>query len=109
MNYSREFGSNFPNSVMDIRTFKDVDETVISLVKKVREYQAKGDYASSKAILEDNAELLKDYMLSSDYFNLLAEETRNLEIYAMGNQQQTYYTDVVPTDISSTNDVWIGE
>lgn len=108
MKYSRYFGSQFPDQLLELRTFKDVDATVLGLVNQIKTYQLAGDFANAKALIDANATVLAQYMLSPEYINLLDEETRNLEIYAKGNSQSVFYQNEMPLEESSTGDVWIG-
>lgn len=108
MEYTRNFGSQFPDKVMNLRTFKDVDATALSLVNQIKKLQNAGDFKNASLLIEQNKEFLDNYILSAEYLNFLDEETRNIEIFAKGNSQSTYYQDIVPSNISSKNDVWIG-
>ena len=46
-------------------------------------------------------------MLTSEYVNMIDEETRNLEIMCKSNKQSLYYMDNEP-GFAVDGDVWIG-
>ena len=42
MDYSRVFGSKFPNSLIEVGTKKDVDDSVLALVNQYQNYMQAG-------------------------------------------------------------------
>lgn len=109
MEYTRNFGSQFPDNILELRTFLDVDASILQLVNQIKQYQLEGDFFRSQALIDANKEKLDKYMCTSEYINLLDEETRNLEIYAKGVSQTVFYQSESPVGICSKNDVWIGD
>lgn len=109
MKYTKIFGSQFPKHILEQKTFKDVDQTVLPLVNQIKTLQNAGDFEGANTIIENNKELLSSYMLSSNYLNFLCEETRNLEIFATTLTQNTLYQDSEPdSDMVDKNMIWIG-
>lgn len=106
INYTHEYGSQLPNTPMPLHHFLDATDEIASLINEVKELQAQGLYAEAANIITANN--LKRYMLTSEYINLIDEETRNLEVMCKTNQQSIYYMDDEPA-FALVADVWIGE
>jgi hypothetical protein len=106
INYTHEYGSQLPNTPMSLHHFLDATDAISSLINEVKELQAQGLYAEAANVITANN--LKRYMLTSEYINLIDEETRNLEIMCKTNQQSIYYMNNEPA-FALISDVWIGE
>ena len=66
------------------------------------------DFTSATAsLLEDNKNVLAQYMVDAAYINKLDEELRNLEIYTKSKKQAVYYQSDKPDGV--TGDVWISD
>lgn len=105
VNYTHEYGSQIPNSPMSLHHFLDATDAISGLITQVKELQAQGRYSEAANIITANN--LKQYMLTSEYVNMIDEETRNLEIMCKANQQSIYYMDNEP-GFATNGDVWIG-
>lgn len=98
MEYTNNFGSQFPNSVIEISERKDVDDTVRSYIVNIQNYVKVGNLSAAARILNDNYELLEPYSVYADLINLIQEEIRNQGIYALSNLgSATVISDTVPT------------
>lgn len=106
INYTHEYGSQIPNSPMELHNFLDATDEISALINEVKTLQAQGLYAEAANIITANN--LKRYMLTSEYINLIDEETRNLEIMCKTQQQSIYYMDDEPS-FAAIADVWIGD
>lgn len=104
VNYTREYGSQLPDSVKQLNNFTDVTDAQAALINQIKELQAQQRYDEANAIITAND--LQRSILSSEYINQLDEETRNLEIMCKANQQAIYYTEDEP-GYASNGDVWI--
>lgn len=105
VDYTHEYGSQIPNSPMSLHHFLDATDAISGLITQVKELQAQGRYSEAANIITANN--LKQYMLTSEYVNMIDEETRNLEIMCKANQQSIYYMDNEP-GFATNGDVWIG-
>jgi hypothetical protein len=106
--YTHEF-SNFPNEILTRHEFKDVDDTIASIVNQIKELQAKGEYSRAAQYIDMNKDTLGPYVLGSEYLNTIDEETRNVEIYTKAKKQQIFYQDDNPEGVAYQYDVWLGE
>ena len=109
MEYTSNFGSQFPERIIEQKVFKDVDQRVLPLVNQIKSYLNSGNFASANSLIQENKELLGSYMLSSEYLNFLCEETRNVEIFAKTLTQNTLYQNGEPDkSVVSKDIIWIG-
>lgn len=91
MNYSNQFGSNYPASLIDVGTKKDVDDTVIdnagtTLVDLVNQYYllvSNNDMDGAAAFYNENKSKLEPYMINMEYFNRMEEEIFNVALLAL--------------------------
>ena len=88
--YTHEF-SNFPNEILTRHNFKDVDDSIASIVNQIKTLQANGEYDRAAEYIDMNKDTLGPYVLGSEYLNTIYEETRNVEIYTKAKKQQIHY------------------
>ena len=105
MNYSRIFGSQFPNSVISVGSRKDVDDSVIDLINRYNGYVTSGDIIEAHKLYNDNKDILEPYSFNSSYLNLLEEEIYNLGIGLLSSLS-TVISDNEPTN-QSVNSYWL--
>ena len=103
--YTNQY-SNFPSQVYTPHNFKDADDTIGTLINKIKGYMASGNYSQAQYYIEQNYEVLEPYVLNAEHINMIEEETRNCELYAMSRQQAIFY-DADEPPYSQVNDVWI--
>ena len=103
--YTHEF-SQFPNQLLTLHHYKDVDDTVANEVNQIKLLQSQGQFDKVNTIISQHPEL-KPYVFGSESMNLLEEESRNIEIYVKSKKQQIYYTDTEPEE-AVLSDIWIG-
>lgn len=101
--YTHEY-SNFPDTIMDERSFKDVTGKVATLINKIKNFQAAGDYTSASTLISENPDI-KEYIIDMEVINELIEQERNTEIYAKTIKQSTYIGKEPETPIHM--DVWL--
>ena len=104
--YTDEY-SKFPYKIMDRHIFKDVDDSIGSIVNQIKILQAQGKYDKINEIIQNNKDALGQYIFGSEYINRIDDETRNLEIFAKSRKQSIYYSEEEP-EWAITLDVWIG-
>lgn len=79
--YSRESGSLFPDSVLDMKPLKDIDDSVKDVMKEYYRFMEEGNIDSALALKDAHPEL-QDYWVSAAKLNRITEEIQNIEIYA---------------------------
>lgn len=105
-NYTNEY-SKLPYQIMELHNYKDVDDDIAEVVNKIKDLQSKGLYNQASRIVENNKDILGRYVFSTENFNAIEEETRNLEIMTLERKQSIFYN--YKPDNPVLNDVWIDE
>lgn len=105
MDYSRIFGSQFPNSVISVGSRKDVDNSVADLVKEYYSYIDSGNINAANELYNNNKTLLEPYTFNSNYFNLLEEEIYNLGVGLLSSMS-TIVSGDMPTN-QSMDSYWL--
>ena len=98
--------SQFPAQVYTPHNFIDADDTIGALVNTIKGYMERGDYSQAQYYIEQNKDILEPYVLNAEHINMIEEETRNCEEYALSRQQAVFYNGDEPT-YAEINDVWI--
>ena len=80
-NYSRESGSMFPDSLLDIEQFKDIDDTVKDVILEYYSDISQGKISEATNLKTAHPEL-SPYWIDASKLNLLKEEIQNIGIYA---------------------------
>lgn len=106
VNFTHEY-SNFPTEVIPAYNLKDVDNTVSPLVSRIKSLQAQGKHSEAAAVLAENKDLLKNYIIDTTLINTMVEEIRNAQIYAIQQRQSIFVSAIEPLTCIN-DDVWIG-
>ena len=104
MEYSRNFGSNFPSSLIEVGTKKDVDDTVIALINEYYKYISSNDMVKANGLYEANKEVLEPYSIKMKDFNLLLEETYNIGLELLN--KATIIVNENQPETMSNNSIW---
>ena len=104
IDYTHEYNSQLPNSPMELHHFEDINDEIAEIINQVKAYQVAKNYSAAADLITGYD--LKKYMMTSEYVNLIDEETRNLEIMCKANSQSVYYMNDEP-GFASVGDVWI--
>lgn len=107
MNYSRNFGSGFPNELIPIGNKKDIDDSVSSLISQYYSYIDAGNTAAASALYNENRDLLEPYQIDMAYINRLEEEIWNTCIATL-NKLTTVVSDTAPLS-QTENSFWLQE
>ncbi len=83
MEYSHNFGSNFPDSLIPAGTKKDVDNTIKNLITQYYAYIDNGNIKAANTLYSNNKNILEDYIINLEYINRLEEELFNIGISAL--------------------------
>ena len=108
--YSKIFGSQFPDSVMELTGFKDIGdagEYEKAIIQQFYSYMENNDYASASALLESNWNYLKPYYLGMETLNKIEEEIYNTQLYAKKNSVTVVSSSSPSVDESSSNSIWL--
>lgn len=104
--YTKNFGSNYPVSVMEQTHFKDVDDSVMTMVNTIKAKRASGDYAGAARDIATNINKLEEYFISATDINKLVEEIRNAQIFAIKKRKLVYVQSDEPL-AEFEGDVWL--
>ena len=102
--YTNEY-SKLPYQIMELHNYKDVDDSIATIVNEIKRLQSNGLYNQANRLVENNKDVLGKYVFSVEAFNAIEEETRNLEIMCKEKKQSIYYNEQ-PSD-PVLYDVWI--
>lgn len=78
MEYSRNFGSNFPDELIPVGTKKDVDNSIKNLISQYYAYIDSGNIDAAKTLYDNNKSTLEDYKIDMAYINRIEEEVFNI-------------------------------
>ena len=104
MDYSHNFGSNFPIELIPVGDKKDIDDTVKSLIIAYNSYISAGDLTSANELYDSNKTMLEPYSINMKLINRLEEEIYNTSLYAL-NQVKNIISDTEPAN-QSVNSFW---
>ncbi len=107
MEYSRNFGSNFPNELVPVGTKKDIDDTAKELIIQYYKLIESGKISEANALYAANKTLLEPYMIDMAYVNRLEEETYNIGL-GMLKKTEIVISNSEPID-QPENGVWYQE
>lgn len=105
MDYSKNFGSNFPTECITLNTHKDVDSSVVSLINQYNTYVQNGDMTSASTFYTKNKNTLEAYILDTSYLNRLEEEIYNTGLYAIAQKNEPIISSSEPVN-QPTNGYW---
>ena len=97
-NYSKIFGSQYPDAVMELTEYKDIGEASADVQFLARRYYTlmeQNDFAGASAFLKENWGELGKYYCGMEMLNKLEEELYNVQIYAL-KQNSVYMSKDVP-------------
>ena len=103
--YESEF-SNFPEKKISLHNFKNIDDNLASIINDINNLRAQGLYNQAQRIIENNKDVLSQYVVDMLIFRTWEEEIYNTQKYAKQQQQSIYFEDNEPDCIEG--DVWIG-
>lgn len=106
MEYSRNFGSQYPEVQMTVSEKKDIDNNVVAIVNQVETYVRNNDLAHAAELLESNADLLEPYNINSAFFNLIQEEIYNIGLLAI-SKQNSMVSSTQPTTQTVAGSYWL--
>ena len=105
--YETEF-SNFPQQFISLHNFKNVDDSIANIINQINILRSQGLYNQADRIMENNKDILSQYIIDAVTFRTIEEEIYNTQRYAKKVQQQIYFQDDEP-DYCEEDDIWIGK
>ncbi len=99
MEYSHNFGSNFPSELIPVGDKKDIDDMVKDLIIQYDSYISAGNLDSANELYENNKGILDSYAIKMKDINRLEEEIYNAALLAL-NQIKNVISDTEPSSQS---------
>ena len=103
--YETEF-SDFPNEKITRHHFKNVDDNIADVINQINELRSQGLYDQAARIIQNNQDILSQYVVDASTFRTWEEEIYNTQKYAKQQQQIVYFDEEEPDCIEG--DVWVG-
>lgn len=104
--YENEF-SSFPQKLITLHNFKNVDDNIADVINQINFLCSQGLYNQASRIVDNNKDILSQYIVDAVTFRTWEEEIHNTQKYAKKVQQQIYIQDEEP-DYCEEDDIWIG-
>ena len=104
-NYENEF-SNFPFKKITKRNFKNVNDDVASIINEINKLRSQGLYNQATRVIQNNSDILGQYVADAITFRTWEEEIYNTQVYAKKMQQSIYFEEEEPDCIEG--DIWLG-
>ncbi|MCM1134369.1 MAG: hypothetical protein NC400_02235 [Clostridium sp.] len=105
--FEREF-SCFPEKKIVRHDFKNVDDTIASIINQINELRLQGLYNQATRIVQQNFDVLSHYIVDAITFRTWEEEIYNTQIYARQKQQSIYFDDSEEDADCIEGDIWVG-
>ena len=103
--FEREF-SNFPTVKITKHNFKNIDDNIADVINQINALRAQGLYNQAARLIQNNSDILSQYIADAATFRTWEEEIYNTQVYAKSIQQSVYFDDTQPDCIEG--DVWLG-
>lgn len=103
--YEREF-SHFPEQKISLHQFKDVDDNIASVINEINSLRTQGLYNQASRVMQNNSDVLGQYIVDAITFRTWEEEIYNTQVYAKQMQQSIYFDEEEPDCMEG--DVWLG-
>lgn len=105
--YSTEF-SSFPSKKITKHNFKNVDDTIAPLINQINSLRLQGLYTKAAVIIQDNFDILSQYIVDAITYRTWEEEIYNTQIYAKQQQQSIYFEESEEDVDCIEGDIWVG-
>ena len=99
--------SNYPDQLISLTNYKNVNDTIGELINQINQYRNDGNYAAAQVLISDYATQLKPYNLDMSIINMMIEEIRNTQIKGKVAGQFLSIEEDEPDGVWD-NFVWIG-
>lgn len=105
--YESEY-SNFPTKKITKHNFLNVTDEIASIVNQINMLRSQKQYNKAAQILQDNKEILLQYIVDAEIFRTWEDEIYNAQKYAKQVQQSIYFEENEEDVDALEGDVWIG-
>lgn len=108
MEYSNQYGSSMPSSVMNLIVKKDIDDSVMSYINTYNNYLKINDVTNAKKFFDEHRTTLSPYIINAEYLNQLQEEVYNSYV---ASQRNYCIVDIYEprSDDQDINGIWYQE
>ena len=103
--FEQEF-SHFPTKKITKHHFKNIDDDIADIINQINTLRAQGLYNQAARLIQNNSDILSQYIADATTFRTWEEEIYNTQIYAKKKQQSVYFDDAEPDCMDG--DVWLG-
>lgn len=104
--YTHEY-SKFPDELIEIKNYKNVDDTVGALINQIESYRREGNYLAAVELINHYGENLKKYVLDVSVINSMIEEIRNCQIRSLVTGQMLSLEEEEPIEVDD-GFIWLG-
>ena len=106
--YENEF-SSFPTRKIT-RNFKNIDDNIASVINQINELRAQGLYNQASRIIDNNKDVLSQYIVDAVTYRTWEEEIYNTQRFAKQRSQIIFYDETEEEVIEDCleGDIWIG-
>jgi len=105
--YETEY-SSFPTKKITKHNFSDITDEIASIVNQIKFLHSQGQYAQAAQLLQENKEMLSQYMIDAEVFRTWEDEIYNAQKYAKQLQQSIYFEENEEDVDCFEGDVWVG-
>lgn len=104
--FENEF-SSFPEKKIIKHRFKNIDDNVASIINQINTIRSQGKFEKAAFIIQENKDILSQYIVDAITFRTWEEEIYNTQIYAKQRQQIVFFDEEEPECLEG--DIWISE
>lgn len=103
--YENEY-SSFPQKKITLHKFKNVDDTIANVINEISSLRSQGLFNQASRIIQNNVDVLGQYVVDAATFRTWEEEIYNAQTYARQKQQTIHFDESEPD--CGSGDVWLG-
>ena len=110
MKMTSEYSGLAEGKLYTLHNFEDASDSLATIIETVRAKQSSGNYEAAAAYIAtpEVQSAISKSAITAKTINAIEEEIRNIEIKAVGQSQQIFYsTDETIIDLMSTGDILI--
>ena len=105
--YENEF-SSFPSKKITKHEFKNIDDNIADIINQINALRAQGLYNQAARIIQQNIDVLSQYVVDATTFRTWEEEIYNTQTYARQKQQSIFFDEHEKDFDGIEGDVWVG-
>lgn len=105
--YENEF-SSFPSKKITKHEFKNIDDNIADIINQINALRAQGLYNQAARIIQQNIDVLSQYVVDATTFRTWEEEIYNTQTYARQKQQSIFFDEQEKDFDGIEGDVWVG-